>query len=217
MSGAWIGNIYTKLPQVGNRYILRMSIISASPTPVSLAATKADTKLRRMRNVQSGGKAMENYKRVLVVNRMNEYCRDAVQVGVSIARKYGSELLVLHIVSSSVSATSMAGAALNAPSAIPDEVKNYASEQERAKEELDQMIGMEIRAGLPITVLIREGTAVDEIMQVVKEEKIDLMVLLSHEEGRLEHMLFGRENDAILRRMPCSILLIKREPDAVEW
>ena len=66
-------------------------------------------------------------------------------------------------------------------------------------------------------MIIREGKPIDEIMQVVKEEKIDLMVLLSHEEGRLEHMLFGHDNDAILRRMPCSILLIKREPEPVNW
>jgi nucleotide-binding universal stress UspA family protein len=160
---------------------------------------------------------MENYKRVLVVNRMSEYCRDAVQAGVSIARRYGSELMVLHIATNPEGTMSMAGGALNAPSAIPDDVKNYASIKERARDELDQMIGQEIRAGLPIRVIIKEGKPVDAMLQVVKDEKIDLMVLLAHEEGRMEHMLFGRDNDAILRRMPCSILLVKREPDAVEW
>jgi nucleotide-binding universal stress UspA family protein len=38
------------------------------------------------------------------------------------------------------------------------------------------------------------------------------MVMLAHEEGRLEHFLFGRTNDELLRRMPCSILLVKSEP-----
>ena len=160
---------------------------------------------------------MENFKRVLVVNRMSEYCRDAVQAGISIARKYGAELMVLHIATNPEGTMSMAGGALNAPSAIPDEVKNYASIQERAKDELEQMIGQEIRAGLPIKVIIKEGKPVDEIVQTVKDERIDLMVLLSHEEGRLEHMLFGHDNDAVLRRMPCSILLIKREPESVAW
>lgn len=160
---------------------------------------------------------MENFKRVLVVDRTGEYSRDAVQVGISIAKKYGSELQVLHLVSSPVSTTSMAGAALNAPSTFPDDTRNYVNSEEQAREELDRTIHAEIGAGLPIKVLIREGKPVDEIMQVVAEEKIDLMVLLSHEEGRLEHMLFGRENDALLRRMPCSILLMKREPEAVDW
>lgn len=160
---------------------------------------------------------MENFKRVLVVNRTREYSRDAVQAGISIARKYGSELMVLHIATNLEGTMSMAGGALNAPSAIPDEVKNYSSIQERAKDELEQMIGQEIRSGLPMKVIIKEGKAIDEIVQTVKDERIDLMVLLAHEEGRLEHMLFGHDNDAVLRRMPCSILLIKREPESVEW
>lgn len=160
---------------------------------------------------------MENFKRILVVDRMSEYAREAVRIGISIARKYGAELQVLHVVSSPMSTASMAGAALNAPSAIPDDTKNYVTSQQEAREELDRIIKKEISAGLPIKVTITEGKPVDEILKVVKEERIDLMLLLSHEEGRLEHMLFGRENDAILRRMPCSILLIKREPEAVDW
>lgn len=160
---------------------------------------------------------MEDFKRVLVVDRMSEYCRDAVQTGISIARKYGAQLQVLRLISSPVSTASMAGSAVNAPSAIPDDTRNYASAQEQAREELDKIIRKEATAGFHINVIIREGKPVDEIVQVVKEEKIDLMVLLSHEEGRLEHMLFGHDNDAILRRMPCSVLLIKREPEPVDW
>lgn len=160
---------------------------------------------------------MENFKRVLVVDRMSEYSREAVQVGISIAKKYGAELSVLHIVSTTASTASLAGSAVNAPSTFPDDTRNYASDQEREREELDKIIKKEIGAGLPVKMIVREGKPVDEMVQVVKDEKIDLMVLLSHEEGRLEHMLFGRDNDAILRRMPCSILLIKREPDPVDW
>jgi nucleotide-binding universal stress UspA family protein len=47
-------------------------------------------------------------------------------------------------------------------------------------------------------------------MKVVGEEKIDLILMSAHEEGRLEHVLFGGENDAIIRKMPCSIMLVKK-------
>ena len=52
--------------------------------------------------------------------------------------------------------------------------------------------------------------AADEIKKVVEDEKIDLIVMLAHEEGRFEHFLFGRTNDAILRKLPASILLVKK-------
>jgi nucleotide-binding universal stress UspA family protein len=57
---------------------------------------------------------------------------------------------------------------------------------------------------------VKDGLPADEIKKVVEEEKIDLIVMLAHEEGRLEHFLFGRTNDAILRQLPASILLVKK-------
>lgn len=47
------------------------------------------------------------------------------------------------------------------------------------------------------------------IRKVVVEENIDLLLMPAHEESRLEHFLFGRINDALIRRLPCSILLVK--------
>jgi nucleotide-binding universal stress UspA family protein len=156
---------------------------------------------------------MEKIKHILVVSRMSQYCREAVSIGISLARKYESRISVLHLVSNPVSME-----ALNAPLPYPDgRHKSYASIQEEAKEELDRILKKEIGSGLPIKILIKEGRPIDEIMQTVKDEGVDLIVLLAHEEGRLEHLLFGRDNDAILRRMPCSILLVKKEPEPVEW
>lgn len=156
---------------------------------------------------------MEQIKHVLVVSRMSQYCREAVHVGISLAKKYGSKITVLHMVTNPVTME-----ALNAPLPFPDSRhKTYASIQDEAREELDRILKQEISAGLPLKILVKEGRPIDEIMQVVKDEGIDLMVLLAHEEGRIEHLLFGRDNDAVIRRMPCSILLVKREPEAVNW
>jgi len=72
-----------------------------------------------------------------------------------------------------------------------------------------------MQGGFPIQELTRDGGALDEIVQVVDAEKIGLIVMLAHEEGRLEHALFGGEKDAIIRKMPCSIPLVKKEPEPV--
>jgi nucleotide-binding universal stress UspA family protein len=156
---------------------------------------------------------MEKIKHILVVSRMSQYCKEAVGIGISLARKYGSRISVLHLVSNPVTME-----ALNAPLPFPDDKhKSYASIQEEAKEELDKILKQEVHSGLPINILIKEGRPIDEVVQTVKDEGIDLIVMLAHEEGRLEHLLFGRDNDAVIRRMPCSILLVKREPESVVW
>jgi nucleotide-binding universal stress UspA family protein len=59
----------------------------------------------------------------------------------------------------------------------------------------------------------REGDPTVELFKAVKEEGIDLLIMLAHEEGHLEHFLFGRSNEEIIRKMPCSVLLVKKEPE----
>ncbi len=98
-----------------------------------------------------------------------------------------------------------------------EEYKNYLSIRDQAKEELDKAIRREVRNGLPIKEMVTDGDPVKETVRVVREEKIDLILMLAQEEGRLEHILFGRENDALIRILPCSILLVKHEPKSIRW
>jgi nucleotide-binding universal stress UspA family protein len=156
---------------------------------------------------------MENIRRILVVSRMTPYCREAIHYGVSLARKYKAELQVLHLVSNPGDMK-----AVNAPGLIPgEEYKNYLNMQREAKEELHKVIKKEIRDGFLIKELVSDQDPVKEIEKVVREEKIDLIVMLAHEEGWLEHALFGGEKDSIIRSLPCSILLVKKEPGPVKW
>jgi nucleotide-binding universal stress UspA family protein len=149
---------------------------------------------------------MGDFHNILVISRMIPYSLEAIKVGVSLARKFDGKLLVLHLVSNPVDMM-----AVNAPGLFPEEqYKNYMNSHQEAQEQLDKLIKQEIRGGFPIKELISDRDPVEEIMKVVKEEKIDLILMTSHEEGRLEHALFGGENDAILRKMPCSIMLVKK-------
>lgn len=155
---------------------------------------------------------MENIKRILAISRITQDCRDVVQSGISLAKCLGAELQVLHLISNPVDQE-----ALNAPLPFPDGRKAYTSIEEETRDELDKLLRKELKSGFPIKLTIKDGDPVNEVINAVKAERIDLLLLLAHEEGRLEHMLFGRENDAIIRKIPCSILLVKKEPQPVVW
>ena len=36
--------------------------------------------------------------------------------------------------------------------------------------------------------------------------------MLAHEEGRVEDLFLNKSNDELVRKMPCSIMLVKKEP-----
>ncbi|GFE62764.1 universal stress protein [Geobacter sp. AOG2] len=153
---------------------------------------------------------MEDFKRILVVSRMTMYCREAVHYGISLARKYNAELSILHVVHNPFGIEGW-----NLP--IVSLEAEYQKLFEEAKADLDRIIREEKAKGFPIRELIKSGDPTEEVLKTVKDEKIDLLILLAHEEGRIEHFLFGRSNEELIRRMPCSIMLVKKEPKAIHW
>ena len=153
---------------------------------------------------------MEDFKRILVVSRMTTYCREAVHYGISLARRYDAELSILHVIHNPFGLEGW-----NLP--IVSLEKEYKKLFEEAKADLDRIIRQEKAKGFPIKEIIKNGEPTEEILRTVKEEKIDLIILLAHEEWKLEHFLFGRSNEELARRMPCSILFVKKELKPVRW
>jgi nucleotide-binding universal stress UspA family protein len=149
---------------------------------------------------------MEDINRILVVSRMTTYCRKAVHYGISLSKKFGASLYIIHVVHNPFG---LEGWTLPP---LPDFVTNYSILLKKGKEDIDAAIAAEQAQGMKIEQLIRTGGPTEVILSVVKEENIDLLIMLAHEEGLMEHFLFGRSNEEIIRKMPCSIFFVKKEP-----
>ncbi|MGA7105704.1 MAG: universal stress protein [Candidatus Deferrimicrobiaceae bacterium] len=147
---------------------------------------------------------MEDVRRILVLAADIKYSRKAVHYGASLARSCGAELVILHVVHDPFGAEGW-----NLPFLSLDE--EYKNVLRKAKEDLAKVIRAETEKGLAVTEMIREGEPTGVILQVIKEKRIDLLLVPAHEEGRLEHFLFGRSNEDLIRRMPCSILLVRQK------
>jgi len=146
---------------------------------------------------------MEDINRILVVSRMTTYCRKAVHYGISLSKRYGASLYIIHVVHNPFGLEGWN---------LPPLPMDYSILLKKSKEDIDAAINAEKANGMDIREVIREGEPTQVILDVVEEENIDLIVMLAHEKGRLEHFLFGHSNEEIIRKMPCSIFLVKKEP-----
>jgi universal stress protein A len=152
---------------------------------------------------------MDDVKRILVVSRMTMYCRKAVHYGISLAKQYNAELFFIHCAHDPF--------AFEVPPSVPMWVlaEDYKKVLIKNKEEIDTVINVEKEKGMKIVELIKDADPVEVIVETVKDEHIDLIIMAVHEEGRLEHLLFGHWNDELIRKMPCSLLLVKAEQEPV--
>ncbi len=150
---------------------------------------------------------METVKRILVACSMIKDCEKALHTGISLAITYGAELYVMYSIYDPFMSSEW-----NLPYMPMGTIKkDFQKLKKQTTEELEKTIVNERKKGVAIKEIVREGEPSKEIFKVVKDEKIDLLVMVAYEEGRLEHFLFGRGTYEIVRKMPCSIFLVKKK------
>ncbi len=145
---------------------------------------------------------MQTFNNILVASRSTQHCIKVLRTGVALARKFGAHLHVLHIIHDPFN---LDGWNLPVPF-LDDEYKSMVA---KARVELDRLVQAEKAEGLVVNEWVSDGDPVDAIQEAVESKKIDLILMLAHGEGRLEHFLFGKTNDAIIRRLPATLMLVK--------
>ena len=147
---------------------------------------------------------METFNSILVVSRSTRHCIKAVRTGIALARQFKAKLYILHVIHDPFN---MDGWNLPAPT-FTNEFRKMIDD---ARKTLDRMVRAEKAEGLVVKEFIREGEPADEIRSVVESEHIDLIIMLAHQEGRLEHFLFGKTNEKIIRQLPATLMLVKKD------
>jgi nucleotide-binding universal stress UspA family protein len=145
---------------------------------------------------------METFNNILVVSRSTQNCIKVLRTGIALARKFDARLHVLHVIHDPFNLNGW-----NLP--VPSLEEEYKAMVSSARAELDRTIEKERAEGLVINEWVKDGDPVTAIGQAVENENVDLILMLAHREGRLEHFLFGKTNDAIIRRLPASLMLIQ--------
>lgn len=148
---------------------------------------------------------MELIQRVLVVCGATRSCDELVHAAALIARSLHARLYVLSVVDDPFG---VRGLSFPRPTLKGD----FRRLIDKTKKGLREIINREQQHGLVVQEQIREGRPFDRIMDAIREDRIDLLILPAHHEWRLEHFLFGGKNKALLRVLPCSLLFIKSEP-----
>jgi universal stress protein A len=157
--------------------------------------------------IKKGGAKMDDLNRILVASMCTKHCLKAVQWGISLAKNYNAKLFIIHIIHNPFGLEGW-----NLPiSSIKTLEDEFATMTRNAKETLDQYIRSEDTTGLSIEETVIEGNPKDEISKFIEKEQIDLLVTVAHEQEHIEHFISGRELRDLVRKMPCSIFLVRRE------
>jgi nucleotide-binding universal stress UspA family protein len=141
-------------------------------------------------------------KKVLVPTDFSESARHALTYGISFAREYEAELVLLHVVENLT--VGYASDLFPVPMAeVFQEISGYA------KAELEKL-GAEARTkNVAVSEQVVQGKPSAEIIRVAREDGIDMIVLGTHGTGMLDQALFGSTTERVVRRAPCPVLTVR--------
>lgn len=138
-------------------------------------------------------------KKILVPTDFSEQAGYAAEVAASIARKTDAELHLLHII----------------------DIPNYSDNPrfpvvpesgvlaKQAKERMEEITGAPYFKGLTLIETIEFDSTYQRIIEKVKEDEIDLVVIGSHGTSGIERFLIGSTTEKVIQFSPCLVLTIR--------
>jgi nucleotide-binding universal stress UspA family protein len=140
-----------------------------------------------------------NLKRILVPTDFSDSANHALTYGISFAREYKAELILLHVVETL--SVGYAGDLFPVPMAeVLEEIAGYA------ETELAKLVVLAKERGVEARKVVVQGKPPAEIIQYARANSIDMIVVGTHGRGVLDHALFGSTTERVVRKAPCPVL-----------
>ena len=145
---------------------------------------------------------MIKLKKVLVPTDFSDSARHAFTYGVSFAREYKAELVLLHVVENLT--VGYASDLFPVPMAeVFQEISGYA------RTELAKLAEEAKQKGVATSDVVAQGKPSAEIIRYAAENGVDMIVLGTHGKGMLDQALFGSTTERVVRRAPCPVLTVR--------
>jgi universal stress protein A len=137
--------------------------------------------------------------RILVPVDFSECAQTALRYALGLAAQFEAELTLAHVVEQIV----YPGDWMYPPLALSD----FATE--KRDQVLDRMKSLVKDPGVNVRHIVRVGRAWQEVIELAKENKTDLIVLATHGYTGLKHVLLGSVAEKIVRHAPCPVLTVR--------
>jgi nucleotide-binding universal stress UspA family protein len=134
---------------------------------------------------------------ILYATDLSKPSAEALPYALSIARKYGSTIFAVHVISSPAFQVS------------PPTIELQAIAAQALREANESMTGLEEQMkGIPHEIMVRKGGIWDELSLIVNDKGIDLIVVGTHGRTGVSKLLMGSVAEKIFRQAPCPVLTV---------
>ncbi|WP_369682093.1 universal stress protein [Methanobrevibacter gottschalkii] len=138
------------------------------------------------------------YKKILVPTDGSEFAKKAQKQALFLANVCGAEIIAISVTEN------------NFISGLPSDDEVYQLNQilkERSEENLEEFDKLN-KNDLKITHVIKEGLPAKVILEVAKEEDVDLIVMGSSGKSGFDRFIMGSVADKVVNSAKCAVLVV---------
>jgi nucleotide-binding universal stress UspA family protein len=135
---------------------------------------------------------------VLIAYDFSEASRKPLSHALAIARHYGAKFYLAHVVSS-------LGYTIAGPEALKLATEGARRDAQKLQQELLKSGAL---TGLEHEFIVREGDIWEQLEHVIKQKKVDGMVIGTHGRGTLGKLLLGSVAEQIFRHADCLVVTV---------
>jgi len=143
------------------------------------------------------------FSRILVALDGSEFSLKALEFAIDIAKKYRSQLVLVHVVMRQIYAINPPEAGIIAGTAI---VRELETEGRAILAKGDDTVRSQ---GLSVEVRLRQGVPAEELLRAAVDEKADLIVLGSRGLSQVKAFLLGSVSDKVSHHAKCPTLIVR--------
>jgi len=187
---------------------LRSKLPARPRRTTSVIPEQADPILDAAAGVEAGETtASLKIDHILVPLDFSIHSQRALQHAVLFAQQFDATLTLLHVVEPVVYPAEFG----YAPVAIDTlNRSSVTTAQERLVEFIDKKVPAEVRSEM----LVKAGSAFDEITRTAREIGADLIIVSTHGYTGLKHVLLGSTAERVVRHAPCPVLVLRQKSSA---
>lgn len=139
-------------------------------------------------------------KTILIPTDFSEASKNAIDYGVKLAKEKNAKLLLLHVFHIPVAAT-------DDPVLMPS-FEQIEDDSQSILKETENELRVKYSFTNPVESLSKPGFLIDEIDALVKEKKLDLIIMGITDAGKLAELVISSHSIGVIKKINCPTIIV---------
>lgn len=155
-------------------------------------------------------------KKILVPTDFSKPAQIAVEVARDIAKKSNAEVTLLHVIEEATGGSFNVSGQVDLDGTMEEKMFTLALIK-KARKQMEALLNSSAVEGIKVKSELRMGTPFHGMRTIITDKKVDLVVMGTAGQTKVEEMIIGTNTEKVVRHAKCPVLTVHKKPAKTEF